>query len=106
MYEDLTWLFLGLLIFGFMTEKILEFLNASYYSKAIPDLLKDFFSEDNQMKNLNYKKEKFDYSLINSGISFLLTLVFWFFGGLVGWVLKYILYLNPKYSAPYCFLEE
>ncbi|WP_216664196.1 M48 family metallopeptidase [Lentimicrobium sp. S6] len=85
MYEDLTWLFLGLLIFGFITEKILEFLNASYYSKAIPDILKDFFSEDNQMKNLNYKKEKFNYSLINSGFSFLLTLVFWFFGGF-GWL--------------------
>lgn len=84
MYEDLTWLFFGILTLGFVIEKILEFLNASYYSKPIPAIFKDYFQENSQMKNLSYKKEKFNYSLVNSGFSFLLTLVFWYFGGF-GW---------------------
>lgn len=85
MYEDLSWLFFGLLLFGFIIEKFLEFLNASYYSKPIPDIFKGFFTEANQRKNLNYKQEKFTYSILNSTFSFLLTLVFWYFGGF-GWL--------------------
>lgn len=85
MYEDLSWLFFGLLLFGFIIEKTLEFLNASYYSKTIPDVFNGYFPEDNQRKNLNYKQEKFIYSILNSSFSFLLTLVFWYFGGF-GWL--------------------
>lgn len=84
MYEELSYLFLGLLLFGFVIEKILEFLNASYYTKPIPKILKAYFPEDNQRKNLNYKQEKFIYSMLNSTVSFLITLSFWYFGGF-GW---------------------
>lgn len=84
MYENLTGLFFWLLLFGFIIEKTLEFLNASYYTKSIPDVFKDYFPEENQRKNLYYKQEKFTYSILNSSFSFLLTLVFWYFGGF-GW---------------------
>lgn len=81
MFENLSLLFFVFLLFGFLSEKVLEFFNASYYSKPIPKDFIRFFPEDIQSKNLKYKKDKFRYSMINSSFSFILMLLFWRLGG-------------------------
>jgi len=83
MYETLTLIILVILILSFALDKILEFLNASWYSKPMQAELKEYFKETEQ-KGLDYKKAKFRYSVINSVFSFVLTIVFWWFGGF-GW---------------------
>ncbi len=88
MFQSLTIILFSIILFGFISEKILEFLNASWYSKPIPSDLKKYFEEDDE-KGLKYKKEKFRYSLINSSFSFILTLVFWWMGGF-GWTSRFV----------------
>jgi len=83
MYEIFTYIILAIIVLSFGFEKMLEFLNASWYSKSIPNELKGHFEEVEQ-KGLDYKRAKFQYSLWNSIISFLITLAFWWFGGF-GW---------------------
>lgn len=89
MYSILLTLFLILIVFGFVIEKTLDFLNAKHFSKPIPMSLRQYFSEDFQIQNLDYKKHQFNYSLINSSLSFLLTLGFWFWGGF-GFVMEFV----------------
>jgi len=81
MYFTLSLVFIALLIIGFLFEKSLEILNASYYTKAIPAIFKDFFSQEDEDKNYKYKKAKFKYALIDSSIGFLMTFLFWYLGG-------------------------
>lgn len=81
MYFTLTIVFLVLLIFGFVFEKVLEILNASYYSKPIPEIFQSYFSEENKTKNEQYKRAKFKYAMVDSSLGFVITFLFWFLGG-------------------------
>lgn len=92
MFQSLTIIFLIIILFGFISEKVLEFLNASWYSKPIPLNLKKYFEEDDT-RGLKYKKAKFRYSLLNSSISFILTLAFWWLGGF-GWTSSLVVLLT------------
>jgi len=83
MYEIITYIILAIIVLSFVLDKILDYLNASWYSKPIPEELKSYFDEVEE-KGLEYKKAKYNYSLLNSVISLLLTLGFWWFGGF-GW---------------------
>jgi STE24 endopeptidase len=92
MFQSLTIIFFIIILFGFISEKVLEFLNASWYSKPIPLNLKKYFEEDDT-RGLKYKKAKFRYSLLNSSISFILTLAFWWLGGF-GWTSSLVVLLT------------
>lgn len=83
MYEIFTVIILAILVISFALEKVLDYLNASWYSKPTPKELISFFDEVEE-KSQEYKKAKYRYSLINSSISFVLTLSFWWLGGF-GW---------------------
>ena len=94
MYFTLSLVFLVLLIFGFIFEKVLEVLNASYYSKPIPAIFQNYFPEENQAQNYQYKKAKFKYVLIDSTLGFVLTFLFWFLGGF-GWLSTWVETISP-----------
>lgn len=81
MYTSLIIVFIVLMVFGFVFEKALDFLNAKHFDKPIPTVFKDYFSVDFKTKNLDYKQHKFKYSLIDSGISFIATFLLWYLGG-------------------------
>lgn len=83
MYEIFTFIILAIIVLSFALEKILEYLNASWYSKPTPIELKSYF-EEVEKKGLEYKKAKYRYSLLNSVVSLILTLAFWWLGGF-GW---------------------
>jgi len=81
MYSSLVIVFIVLMIFGFVFEKTLEFLNAKYFDKPIPTVFREYFSDDFKNKNLKYKQHKFKYSLLESSLSFIGTFALWYFGG-------------------------
>lgn len=80
MYEIISLLFLIIILAVFIFEKILELLNASWFSKPIPKEFNTYFNEIKE-KGFSYKKSKFTYTFFNSTFSFLLTLFFWYLGG-------------------------
>jgi STE24 endopeptidase len=84
MYEKLTIAFILIFTILLIIEKILDMLNASWYSKPYPIELETLF-EDVKFKSLEYKKAKFRFSLINNIFIFFVTFSFWIFGGF-GWL--------------------
>ena len=83
--SSLNWLYviIGLLIFGFVFEKILEFINTRNWKKEIPSIVSDFYDRQKYEKARSYNREKGKIALFQSIIGFSLTLfalVFGWFG--------------------------
>ena len=64
-----------------MIDKLLDYLNAQHFNDEIPEELKDVFAADDYQKSQNYKKTNYTFSTITSWISFIVTLLFFFYDG-------------------------
>ncbi len=82
MYSELTLIFIILLLFGFILEKLLELLNISYFKKPLNSEFAHYFSAENQQANLLYKQSKARFGLIQSTLGFIFTFLIWKFAGL------------------------
>lgn len=80
-YTLIFWVIISILIFDFVLERILEFLNASRMKPELPTELKDIYNEADYKKQQLYSKEKMRFSLWTSLFSLLLVLCMLFLGG-------------------------
>ena len=80
---------IGILTLEFLFQKWLDNLNASYYNKPIPEELSDVYDQDKYEKSQAYKKKNHIFSLYSTVISFVATLLFFFFDGFY-WVQKLV----------------
>jgi len=64
-----------------LIDKLLDYLNAQHFNDEIPEELKDVFAADDYQKSQNYKKTNYTFSTITSWISFIVTLLFFFYDG-------------------------
>ena len=74
-------IFIGLTIFNFLFTTVLEYLNDKNWNESIPNDLEGFYDSDKYQKAKNYKIERGKISLLNSSISFIITLLMLFFFG-------------------------
>jgi len=88
--EILTYLLIGVLVFGFFWEKLLSFLNNKQPIPSIPPSLKDHLDNDKLRKAKDYQKENFRFGLLTGTVSFLITLIF--IG--LGWFGKIDIWVN------------
>jgi STE24 endopeptidase len=77
----LFYIIIGILIFDFALERVLGFLNYTWYSKPIPASLQDVYEEEEYAKSQEYKKTNFKFGLVSSLVSFVGILVFLFLDG-------------------------
>ena len=91
MSEYLIYIFIFLILFGFIFSSILEYLNSKNWKDSVPDSLKDFYKESDYKKAKSYKLDRDRVSLISSLISTTLTIIF-IFSGVYGKVSDYSLY--------------
>jgi STE24 endopeptidase len=70
------YIIIGILVFDFLLERLLGFLNYTWYSKAIPEELADVYDQAAYEKSQEYKKANFKFGLISSTFSFLGILLF------------------------------
>ena len=105
MSEYLIYIFIFLILFGFIFSSILEYLNSKNWKDSVPDSLKDFYKESDYKKAKSYKLDKDKISLISSLISTTLTIIF-IFSGVYGKVSDYSLYYfdNPFLQSAGFFL--
>ena len=97
MSEYLIYIFIFLILFGFIFSSILEYLNSKNWKDSVPDSLKDFYKESDYKKAKSYKLDRDRVSLISSLISTILTIIF-IFSGVYGKVSDYSLYY---FDSPY-----
>ena len=105
MSEYLIYIFIFLILFGFIFSSILEYLNSKNWKDSVPDSLKDFYKESDYKKAKSYKLDRDRVSLISSLISTTLTIIF-IFSGVYGKVSDYSLYYfdNPFLQSAGFFL--
>ena len=105
MSEYLIYIFIFLILFGFIFSSILEYVNSKNWKDSVPDSLKDFYKESDYKKAKSYKLDRDRVSLISSLISTTLTIIF-IFSGVYGKVSDYSLYYfdNPFLQSAGFFL--
>lgn len=79
--ELLFYIIIGILVFNFIFDKVLDALNAKHFNDPVPEELSDVYDKDEYDKSQRYKKEKYRFNLGVSLISIIATLLFFFLDG-------------------------
>lgn len=82
-------LLLGIIVFDFVLENLVDFLNHKSANKNIPKPLEGIYDEESYRKSQEYGATNYRFSLITGSVSFLVTvaiLYFGWFGTLDQWV--------------------
>ncbi|WP_276166199.1 M48 family metallopeptidase [Zobellia alginiliquefaciens] len=79
--STLFYIIITILVLQFILETVLDRLNAQRYNDPVPEELNDVFDQAEYKKSQKYKKTNYNFGLITSSFSFILTLGFLIFGG-------------------------
>lgn len=74
-------LIIGILIFGYLLDTILEYLNTTYRKKSLPQELSDIYDTEKYEKQQAYENASFRLGIISGSFSFLLMLAMFVFNG-------------------------
>lgn len=87
--ENLLYLFIGLVLFGFVFDKILDFVNSRNWKEEIPDSMKEYYDQEKYDRSRKYHKDKGKVSFIQSILMFIViinVLIFGLFGKLDNYI--------------------
>lgn len=86
-------LLLGVVVFGFLVDKILSYRNVKRPVPAIPDTLSEHLNQEELLKSKAYQTENYRFGLFSGLFSFVLSiLLIWFgwFGAIDAWVGSFV----------------
>lgn len=81
MAQTIFYIIIGILLFDFILERILDYLNSTYWSNEIPLELKGIYDTEKYKKSQDYEKVKTRFSILTSSISLAAMLLILWFGG-------------------------
>ena len=81
MEQVIFYLIIGLLLFDFILERFLDYLNATRWSEMLPDEVKGIYNEEEYRKQQAYEKTNHRFSMLTSSFSFVLVMLMFLFGG-------------------------
>lgn len=90
---------LGILVFDFIFEEVLDYLNYKSSQKAIPSELADIYTEEQHEKAKKYHAENYRFGLISSTFSFFVSFIVVAFGILGALEQEFRFFENPIYNA-------
>ncbi|MDR2970399.1 MAG: M48 family metallopeptidase [Bacteroidales bacterium] len=67
-------LILAIIIISFIFDQIVDYKNATWFSKPIPPLLSDVYDAEKYKQQQNYKWDNYRFGIISSSLSFVLML--------------------------------
>lgn len=85
MEKTLFFVIVAILVFDFLFDRVMDFLNASRRSPVLPDELKGIYDEEKYQKSQEYSRINMRLGMITSSLSFALIMVLLFSGGF-GWL--------------------
>lgn len=74
-------LIICILVFNYILERTLEYINSRRFSDDLPDEVKDVYDPERYKKSQDYKKENYKFSIITSTFSFVLIAGMFLFDG-------------------------
>ena len=83
------YIIIGILTFDYTLERILDYLNSTYWSNEIPKELEGIYEVEKYKKSQDYEKVKTRFSLLTSSLSLVAMLLMLFLGGFA-WVDEFV----------------
>lgn len=81
MYNTLFYIILAIVVFDFVLERLLDYLNSTMWSSKIPDELKGIYDPDRYEKSQKYEKENQKFGLLTSSFSLTVMVTMLFLAG-------------------------
>jgi len=81
MANTIFWIIIAIILFDFIFEKVLDFLNAKSMKETLPEELKGIYDAQKYAKSQQYEKVNSKFSLVTSTFSLMLILAMLFGGG-------------------------
>jgi len=85
MHNTVFYIIIAIVIFDFIFERILDWLNSTWRNKPVPAELQGIYDDEKYKKQQEYSKINSQFGLITSTFSFVLMLLMLFFQGF-GWL--------------------
>jgi STE24 endopeptidase len=94
------YIIIGILLFEYIVERILDYLNSTYWSNELPAELSGIYDAEKYKKSQDYEKAKTRFSLLTSSVSLIAMLLVLIFGGFA-WLDTFVRHhtLNPIVMA-------
>ncbi|MDR0205646.1 MAG: M48 family metallopeptidase [Bacteroidales bacterium] len=71
----------AIVVLNFLFEQLLDYKNAQWFSKPIPELLSDVYNTNKYQQQQRYKFENYRFGIISSSVSFVLMCLMLVFNG-------------------------
>jgi len=81
MAQSLFYFIIGILIFDYLLERLLDYLNSTRWSNELPTELTGIYDAGKYKKSQDYARTNTRFSLLTSTISLVAMLLILFFGG-------------------------
>jgi STE24 endopeptidase len=72
---------IGILVFEYVLERILAWLNSTYWQDELPAVLAGIYDNEKYKKSMRYEKDKHKFSLVVSTLTFVAMMATLLFGG-------------------------
>ncbi len=81
MVQTIFWIIIAIIVFDYLFEKFLDYLNYTKMQETIPPELVGIYDEKKYAKSQKYEKANLAFSMVTSTFSFVLILLLLFFDG-------------------------
>lgn len=95
-YNDVFIILIGVLLFAYFLDRILDTLNLKHTLPQLPDELSGIFDAEEYQKSQMYKRDNTRFSFVSSSLSLLVMLLLLFLGGF-GWLDARIAPITDQY---------
>jgi STE24 endopeptidase len=79
--QTIFYIIVAILVFDYILERILDYLNSRYWSNELPHELEGIYDADKYKKSQDYEKVKTRFSIFTSTLSLIAMLLMLFLGG-------------------------
>lgn len=89
MAHTIFYIIIGIILFDYCFERILDYLNSTSWSNKLPNSLVGIYNEDEYLKSQNYNRVNDKFDILTSSFSLLIILLMLLFQGFAlvdGWV--------------------
>lgn len=81
MYNTVFYIFIGIILFDFVLERTIDYLNSRLWSDELPEEVRDVYDSEKYRKSQEYKKINDKFSILTSSFNLVLILLMLFSGG-------------------------
>lgn len=81
MYNTVFYIFIAIILFDFVLERTIDYLNSKTWSDELPEEVRDVYDSEKYKKSQEYKKVNDKFSVLTSSFNLVLILLMLFLGG-------------------------